>query len=161
MLKHHKDTAMSLGIPEENIFVIENGGRMEFKNGEARRIENVNAGMFLVDAGAIADISDAIMRERQQLSGDGMFVVVARINAQTGQLLGPPDVISRGFADPQAQNGLVDESVAAVTKTLERTAKRRITDAEALKKEIRKDLSSFLSKKTRKRPIILPLVVEV
>ena len=161
MLKHHKDTAMSLGIAEENIFLLENGGRMEFEDGKARRIENVDAGMFLVDAGAIADTSDAIMRERQQLSGDGMFVVVARVDARNGQLLGPPDVISRGFADPQAQNGLVDESIAAVTKTLERTSKKRVTDAEALKKEIRKDLSSFLSKKTRKRPIILPLVVEV
>ena len=62
---------------------------MEFKNGETRRIENVNAGMFFVDAETIADTSDAIMRERQQLSGEGMFVVVARVNAQNGHLLGP------------------------------------------------------------------------
>ncbi len=101
------------------------------------------------------------MRERQQLSGDGMFVVVARVSAQDGQLLAPPDVVSRGFADPQGANGLVEESVAAVTKTLDRTAKKRVTDAEELKKEIRKDLSALLSQKTRKRPIVLPLVVEV
>jgi ribonuclease J len=161
MLKHHKDTAISLGIPEENIFILENGGRMEFRDGEARRIDNVAAGMFLVDAGAIADTSEAIMRERQQLSGEGMFIVVARINAQNGQLLGPPDVISRGFVDPQSSNGLVYESMAVVTRTLERTAKHRVTDWAELKKEIRKDLSGFLSQKTRKRPIILPLIVEV
>jgi ribonuclease J len=83
------------------------------------------------------------------------------VSAQNGQLLGSPDVISRGFADPQGTNGLVDESVATVTKTLERTAKKRVTDAEELKKEIRKDLSAFLSQKARKRPIVLPLVVEV
>jgi ribonuclease J len=160
MLKHHANTAMSLGIPEENIFILENGGRMEFKDGKARRLDNVAAGMFLVDAGAIADTSEAIMRERQQLSGEGMFIVVARINAQNGQLLGPPDVISRGFVDPQASNGLVDESMAVVTRTLERTAKRRVTDWGELKKEIRKDLSNFLSQQTRKRPIILPLIVE-
>jgi ribonuclease J len=117
--------------------------------------------MVLVDAGAIADTSEAIMRERQQLSEDGMFVVVARVNARDGKLLGPPDVISRGFMDQQASNGLVDESIATVTKTLERTAKKHVTDAEELKKEIRKDLSGFLSQKTRKRPIVLPLVVEV
>ncbi len=161
MLKHHANTAMSLGIPKENIFVLENGGQMEFRNGEARRTEDVAAGMFLVDAGAIADTSEAIMRERQQLSGEGMFIVVARINAQNGQLFGPPDVISRGFVDSQASNGLVDESIAVVKRTLERTAKRRITDWSELKKEIRKDLASFLSQKTRKRPIILPLIVEV
>jgi ribonuclease J len=161
MLKHHANTAISLGIPEENIFILENGGRMEFKDGKARRIEDVTAGMFLVDAGAIADTSGAIMRERQQLSEDGMFLVVARVNARDGKLLDPPDVISRGFVDQQASNGLVDESIATVTKTLERTAKKRVTDAEELKKEIRKDLSGFLSQKTRKRPIIIPVIVEV
>ena len=161
MLRHHANTAMSLGILEENIFILENGGRMEFKGGKARRIEDVVAGMFLVDAGAIADTSEAIMRERQQLSEDGMFVVVARVNARDGKLLGSPDVISRGFVDQQASNGLVDESRATVTKTLERTAKKHVTDAEELKKEIRKDLSGFLSQKTRKRPIVLPLVIEV
>ncbi len=112
-------------------------------------------------AGAVADTPEAIMRERQQLSEEGMFIVVARINAQNGQLLGPPDVISRGFVDTQASNGIVDESMAVVTRTLERTAKKRVTERGELKKEIRKDLSSFLSQKTRKRPIVLPLVVEI
>ena len=161
MLRHHANTAESMGIPEENIFILENGGRMEFKNGEARRIDNVAAGMFLVDAGAIADTSSGVMRERQQLSGEGMFIVVARVNAQNGQLLGPADVISRGFVDPRASNGLVDESITVVSETLQRTAEKRVTDRDELKKEIRKDLSGFLSKKTGKRPIVLPLVVEV
>ena len=161
MLKHHANTAISLGIPEANIFILENGGRLEFNEGRARRLENVATGMFLVDAGAVADTPEAIMRERQQLSEEGMFVVVARINAQSGQLLGPPDVISRGFVDTQASNGIVDESMAVVTRTLERTAKKRVTERDELKKEIRKDLSNFLSQKTRRRPIVLPLVVEV
>jgi ribonuclease J len=161
MLRHHANTAMSLGIPEENIFVLENGEPIEFKDGDARRIDSVQAGMFLVDAGSVADTSESIMRERQQLSEEGMFIVVARINAQSGELLGPPDVISRGFVDPQSQNGLVGESIDVVTKTLQRTASRRVTDWSELKKEIRKDLSGFLSQKTRKRPIILPLIVEV
>ena len=161
MLRHHAETGVSMGIPRENIFVLENGDRMEFRNGKARKIEPVSAGMFLVDAGTVADTSESIMRERQQLSEEGMFIVVARINAQSGELLGPPDVISRGFVDPQAQNGLVDESIEVVTKTLQGTASRNVTDWGELKKAIRKDLSSFLSQKTRKRPIILPLIVEV
>jgi ribonuclease J len=160
-LKHHANTGMSLGIPEENIFILENGGRIEFKNDEARRLDNVPAGMFLVDGGGVADTSESVMRERQQLSAEGMFIVVARINAQTGELLGPPDVISRGFVSPQGANGLVEESVEVVNRTLQRTASQRITDWSELKNEIRKDLSSFLSERTRKRPIILPLIVEV
>jgi ribonuclease J len=160
-LRHHANTAMSMGIPEKNIFILENGGTIEFKNGEARRAENVAAGMFLVDGGGLAESSTGVMRERQQLSEDGMFIVVARINAQDGQLLGPPDVISRGFVDPQASNGLADESIAVVTKTLERTASQRVTDWGELKNAVRKDLSGFLNQKTRKRPIILPLIVEV
>ena len=161
MLRHHANTAISVGIPEENIFILENGACLEFENGEARMAENVAAGMFLVDAGAIAESSGGVMRERQQLSEDGMFIVVARINAQNGQLLGPPDVISRGFVDQQASNGLVDESMAVVTGTLERTARRQVTDWGELKKAIRQDLSRFLSDRTGKRPIILPLIVEV
>jgi ribonuclease J len=159
-LRHHADTAMSLGIPEENIFILENGGRLEFSDGHARRIENVAAGMFLVDAGAVADTPEAVMPERQQLSEEGMFIVVARINAQSGELLGPPDVISRGVVTPQGANGLVEESVEVVYRTLERTASRRITDWGELKNAIRKDLSGFLSQRTRKRPLILPLIVE-
>ena len=160
-LRHHANTAIGMGIPEENIFVLENGDKLEFRNGEARKMDRVPAGMFLVDAGSVADTSEAIMRERQQLSEEGMFIVVARINAQSGELLGPPDVISRGFMDQQAQNGLADESIDVVTKTLQRTASRRVTDWGELKNAIRRDLSGFLSQKTRKRPIILPLIVEV
>src|SRR5215204_2907050 len=161
-LKHHAETAMSLGVPEENIFILENGGRVEFTAGDkAQVIDPVPAGMFLVDGGGVADTSTAIMRERQQLSEEGMFIVIARINAQNGALLSPPDVISRGFVDPQAQNGLVDESIGVVTQTLEKTASGRVTDWSELKNAIRRDLSTFLSQRTRKRPIILPLIVEV
>jgi ribonuclease J len=160
-LRHHANTGMSMGIPEENVFVLENGDRLEFADGEARRLDAVPAGMFLVDGGGVADTSGAIMRERQQLSEEGMFIVVARINAQSGEPLGPPDVISRGFVDPQAANGLVDGSIEVVAETLKRTASRHITDWGELKNAIRRDLSAFLSERTRKRPIILPLIVEV
>ncbi len=160
-LKHHAQTAMTLGFSEENILILENGGRVEFRDGEARRLESVSAGMFLVDGGGVADTSESVMRERQQLSEEGMFIVVARINAQTGEPLGPPDVISRGFVSPQGANGLVEESIEVVGRTLERTASRNVTDWGELKKAIRRDLSGFLSERTRKRPIILPLIVEV
>jgi len=159
-LRHHADTAMSLGIPEENVFILENGGRLEFSDGHARRIDSVPAGMFLVDAGAVADTPESVMRERQQLSEEGMFIVVARVNAQTGALLGPPDVISRGVVTPQGANGLVEESVEVVNRTLQRTASRNVTDWGELKNAIRRDLAGFLSQRTRKRPLILPLIVE-
>jgi ribonuclease J len=161
MLTHHANTATGMGIPRENIYILENGNCLEFKNGEARRADNVAAGMFLVDAGAIADGSSSVMRERQQLSEDGMFIVVARVSAQNGQLLGPPDVISRGFVNAQGANGLTEQSIDTVQRALERTASRQVTDRGELKNAIRKDLSGFLSEQTGKRPIILPLIVEV
>ena len=160
-LRHHANTAMTLGIPEANIFILENGDKLEFKNGKARRAESVSAGMFLVDGGGLAEGASGVMRERQQLSEDGMFIVVARVSAQNGQLLGPPDLISRGFVSPQGSNGLMEQSTETVRKTLERTAKGRVTDRSELKNAVRKDLSGFLSNKTGKRPIILPLIVEV
>jgi ribonuclease J len=122
MLRHHARTAMSVGIPEENTFIMENGDRLEFRDDRARRIDSVPSGTFLVDGGGAADASEAIVRERQQLSEE--------------------------------------DSIGVVRKTLERTAKRHVTDWGELKKEIRKDLAAFLSQKTRKRPIILPLIVE-
>jgi ribonuclease J len=161
MLTHHANTATGMGMPRENIYILENGNCLEFKNGEARRADNVAAGMFLVDAGAIADGSSSVMRERQQLSEDGMFIVVARVSAQNGQLLGPPDVISRGFVNAQGANGLTEQSIDTVQRALERTASRQVTDRGELKNAIRKDLSGFLSEQTGKRPIILPLIVEV
>ncbi|BBL78878.1 ribonuclease J [Rubrobacter xylanophilus] len=161
-LMHHAFTARALGIPEERIFVLENGARLEFRsNGEARRIENVPSGMFVVDGGGLADTSGAVMRERQQLAEEGMFIVIARIDSQTGALVGEPDVISRGFVDPQAANGLVEGSIEVVSRTLRRTASRKITDWGQLKNEIRRDLTSFLAERTNKRPMILPLIVEV
>ena len=160
-LRHHANTAISLGISEDNVFILENGDCLEFDDGGASLAGNVAAGMFLVDAGAIAESSSGVMRERQQLSEDGMFIVVARINAQNGQLLSPPDVISRGFVSPQDANGLVDQSIEVVSQTLQRTASQRVTDWGELKNAIRKDLSGFLSGRTGKRPIILPLIVEV
>jgi ribonuclease J len=160
-LKHHADTAITLGIPEQNTFILENGGGIEFRDGEARRLDKVPSGMFLVDGGGLADTSAAVMRERQQLSEEGMFIVVARINAQSGEPLGPPDVISRGFVSPQGSNGLAEESIEVVSHTLENTARRHVTDWGELKNAIRRDLSGFLSERTRKRPIILPLIVEV
>src|ERR671938_50166 len=84
-LRPHANTAMAMGYTEDNIFILENGGRLEFTDGEARQLENVSAGLFLVDGGGVADTSESVMRERQQLSEEGMFIVVARINAQTGE----------------------------------------------------------------------------
>jgi len=161
MLVRHAETAVSLGIPRDRIFVLENGDRLEFRGDRARKLDPVSAGRFLVDRGGIGDATDEVVRERQKLSEEGMFIVVARVDAQTGKALGPPDVISRGFVDPRTSNGFVGDSVRVVTETLERTAKRKVTDWGALKTEIRRDLSGFLSQKTGKRPIILPLIVEV
>jgi ribonuclease J len=161
MLHHHANTGVSLGIPRENIFILENGDRLQFVDGAARKLDPISAGMFLVDGGGLAESSDGIVRERQRLAEDGMLVVIARINAQDGQPLGPPDVVSRGFVEAAETNGLMDESISVVSETLKRTASRRVTDWGQLKNEIRKDLSSFLAGKTRKRPIVLPLIVEV
>lgn len=160
-LRHHADTAYSMGIAQEDTFILENGGRIGFGDGDARILENVSAGMFLVDGGGVANDPDGVVRERQRLAEDGMFVVIARINAQSGELLGPPDVLSRGFLTPSEANGLTRDSIGVVEDTLQRTAQRRITDWGELKGAIRKDLSGFLSERTSKRPIILPLIVEV
>lgn len=160
MLRHHAKTAMDMGIAQEDIFILENGGRMEFSDGKAERLDDVTSGLFLIDSGTISDTWESIMRERSQLLEDGTFIVVVRINAQNGRLLASPDIISRGLVQSSRRDDLVGESVAVVNKTLEKTAKQQLTDRAGLKKEIRRDLSKFLSKKSGKHPMILPIIVE-
>ena len=101
------------------------------------------------------------MRERTQLLEDGTLIVVVKVDARSGGLLAPPDVVSRGLAVTRGDKDLVVEASAVVTKTLAQTEKKSVTDRTELKKAIRRDLSRVLSKRSGQRPIILPIVVEV
>ncbi len=160
-LKHHADIAAEVGIPRDRIFILENGDVIEFERKEARVNGKVGAGVVLVDGLGVGDIGDIVLRDRQLLSTDGVLVVVVGINVQNGELVSGPEIISRGFVYMKEAGELIEEAREQVQAVLERTAKEHITDWSVLKSDVRGALSRFLYAKTKRRPMIMPIIIEV
>lgn len=160
-LKHHADLAESIGIPPENIFIPENGTILRFTAKKGQVGGTVSAGAMFVDGLGVGDIGDVVLRDRLHLSQDGVFIVVVAINKQNCQVLAGPDVISRGFVYPQDVEGLIDEAKEQVKKALEICAEEGIVDESILKIHIRDSLSRYLYGKTKRRPMVMPVIVEV
>jgi len=160
-LKHHADIANEIGIPSENILIIENGDVVEFDKGKAEINEKVSAGVVLVDGLGVGDIGDIVLRDRQLLSTDGVVVVVVGINVQNGELVNGPEIISRGFVYMKEAEELIEEAREQVQAVFEHTSKEHITDWSVLKSDVRSALGRFLYAKTKRRPMIMPIIVEV
>jgi len=161
-LRHHADIARDMGIPKENIFVAANGDVVEIDQaGKGYMKEKVPAGVVLVDGLGVGDIGDVVLRDRQQLASDGILIVVVTIDKQTGDLISVPDLVTRGFVYVRESGELLDEARERVVKTLECTAKDNITDWSVLKTDVRKALSTFIYDKIKRRPMIMPIIVEV
>jgi ribonuclease J len=161
-LKHHADLAMELDIPSDKIFISSNGDVIEFdSNGGAKMTERVTAGAILVDGLGVGDIGDIVLRDRQQLSSDGILRVVVTIDKQNGRLITAPDLVTRGFVYVKESGELLDEARIRVTETLEKTASEQVTDWAVLKADVRRALSSFIYEKIKRRPMIMPIIVEI
>ncbi|MBE0446691.1 MAG: ribonuclease J [Actinobacteria bacterium] len=161
-LKHHAELASELGVSKGNIFIAGNGDVIEFDDdSNARMKERVTAGAVLVDGLGVGDIGDVVLRDRQQLASDGILIVVVTIDRQNGQIIAGPDLVTRGFVYVRESGELLDEARDRVIKTLERTAADAITDWSILKADVRRTLSSFIYDKIKRRPMIMPIIVEV
>lgn len=160
-LKYHAMLAESVGVPHENIFVLQNGDVLDISPKKAEVVDRVQAGMILVDGLGVGDVGNVVLRDRQQLAEDGIFMVVVAINAQTGEIVSRPEIISRGFVYVREAQDLLDEARQRVEERLAKTAKEHVTDWGVLKADVRNALSQFLYDETGRRPMILPVVVEV
>lgn len=163
MLKLHKKLAMSIGISEENIVVPDNGSIIEITdNGSkiALRKEKAPSGNMIVDGFSVSDEQDVVMRDRQMLAQDGMFVVVATIDLNTRTLKKSPDIISRGFVYLKESQDLLREARGLIKKTVEDQARTmNPVDFETIKNVLGENLSKFLYQKTAKRPLVIPVVL--
>ncbi len=157
MLVLHAQLAESVGIPRENNFVIENGQVIEFDEEGAFLAEVVPSGQILVDGLGIGDIGKVVLRDRHLLSRDGFVVIVMAIDEKTGQLVDGPDIISRGFVYVRDSEELIEEAKERVIDLLESGKMHRDTAATV----IRDNLSTFLYRRTRRNPMIFPVVLEV
>ncbi len=161
MLVKHAQLGREIGIPPENIFVGENGQIIEFTKRTARLAGRVTAGKVLVDGLGVGDIGNIVLRDRKQLSNDGIVIVVVTINKELGQVVAGPDIVSRGFVYVRESEELMDYAKDKVKVALEKCENRKITDWGTIKSNIRDVLGKYLYEKTRRRPMILPIIMEV
>lgn len=161
-LHHHKKTAVSVGFPEKNVFIVDNGQIIEFSRHEGRPTnKRVNTDYVFVDGLGVGDVSNVVLRDRQQMAADGMLMVIVTVDGKTGNLVNTPDIISRGFVYMKESQRLIAETSEKVKKILKDREPRMAADDTMIKNKLRDDLGAFLFQKTERRPLILPVIIKV
>ncbi|TAL20058.1 ribonuclease J [Patescibacteria group bacterium] len=162
LLRENAKVAASIGFPKENIFIADNGQVMEFTRGEGRLTsEKVPSNYVFVDGLGVGDVSEVVLRDRQELAADGMVVVITVVDAKTGALVGKPDIISRGFIQLEKKKELIEQTRERVTRLIRDRDPQSAADENLIKSKIRDDIGQFLFQKTERRPMVLPVVIEV
>ncbi|NTW05180.1 MAG: ribonuclease J [Peptococcaceae bacterium] len=160
MLIKHAELAKEMGIPSNNIFVCENGQVLEFTRRSGRHAGRVTSGKVLVDGLGVGDVGNVVLRDRKQLSQDGILIVVITISRESGAIVAGPDIVSRGFVYVKESEKLMDEIREKVNIALDKCFDNNITEWSAIKSQIRDALWKFLYEKTRRRPMILPIIMD-
>jgi len=161
MLIKHSKLAAELGVDPGNIFVAENGQILEFSQKRGRIAGRVPSGRVLVDGLGVGDVGNIVLRDRKQLSQDGILIVVVTLDKEKGQVVAGPDIVSRGFVYVRESEELLDEAKIRVTQSLEKCCGGKTSDWSTIKSSIRDTLGKFLFEKTHRRPMILPIIMEV
>jgi ribonuclease J len=162
LLEGHRVLGEEVGIPKENIFVAENGQIMEFDEKGARlTTEKVPTEYIMVDGLGVGDVSEVVLRDRMALAEDGVFVVIATIDRKTGGLVGSPDIISRGFVYMRENKELIERARTFVKGLLKDKDPKTPAFDETLRNKIRNDVGQFLFTATKRRPMVLPVIIEV
>ena len=157
----HSQLAEAVGVPSESIFRVENGVPLEIDDKGARLGKPETAGMVFVDGVDIGDVTDVAMRDRRMLSADGIFIIVATISEQDGSSVVAPEVMARGVPFLDAGGKIIEELRDAVEDSLDRAADQRVTEIEVLESMLHDDLAAFIYNRLKRRPMVLPVVVEV
>jgi ribonuclease J len=160
-LRLHSELAQAVGVPPKSIFRGENGLPLEIDASGARFGEREQAGMIFVDGVDVGDIEDVALRDRRMLSADGIFIVVATISEQDGRSVVPPEIIFRGVPFVDESDSFVEELREAVDGSLARSADEEIREIDLLQDHLHDDVAEFVYDRLRRRPMILPVVVEV
>ena len=157
----HANLAQSLGMPKENIVIAENGSVIEITKNSIGINGKVQAGKVLVDGLGVGDVGNIVLRDRRQLSQDGIMIVVVTIDKENCHVVSGPDIVSRGFVYVREAEGLMDEARDKVQMALEKCEENGISEWSAIKSTVRDSLGRFLYERTRRRPMILPIIMEI
>ena len=159
-LKKHAITAASLGIPTSNILIAENGSNIILSQDE-KLGEPVTAGAVMVDGLGVGDVGNVVLRDRKHLSEDGLVIIVATVDSKTGKVLAGPDLVSRGFVYVRENESLMDGAQSIVETALDRCVDEHVRDWNSVKTRVREALSSYIYRRTKRSPMILPILMEV
>ncbi len=160
-LMAHKDTAIEMGIPKENVFISGNGKIIEMDDNSAEYIGTVISGRVMVDGLGVGDVGSVVLRDRQHLSQDGLIVIVMGMDGQTGEIVSGPDVISRGFVYIRESENLMEQVKSFIKETVVELEEGHITDWTIIKSTLKDDVRDFIFNKTKRNPMILPIILEV
>ncbi|WIV20836.1 ribonuclease J [Paenibacillus polygoni] len=161
MQRRHALLAEAVGVERENIFITDIGEVVEIQGGSARKAGKVSSGNVLIDGLGVGDVGNIVLRDRKLLSQDGILVVVVTLSKQDGKIVSGPDIISRGFVYVRESEGLLDEANRIVTSTLQKLMSENVNEWASLKTNVKDSLGRFLYEQTRRRPMILPIIMEV
>ncbi len=160
-LKTHAKLAQEMGMHPNNIIISDIGKVIELTPNSAKINGSVPAGKVFVDGYGVGDVGSVVLRDRKHLAEDGMIVVVASLSGEDGSLVSGPDIITRGFVYVKESEGLMEDLRNVALEALDRCQEQRVTDWATIKSAIKNDLSGFLYKKTKRNPMILPVIMEV
>lgn len=157
----HKELALKLNIPEENIFIADNGNVLETDGVDMKLAGQVPAGRVLIDGLGVGDVGSVVLRDRKHLAQDGLIIVVASINKAAGKIVSGPDIVSRGFVYVRESEELMEESRALMLSVMEKNLAPNMREWGTLKNLMKDALGSFIFSKTRRSPMILPIIMEI
>ncbi len=160
-LMTHAKLAEDLGITRSSIFVMENGQILELDEREAQVTGKVASGKILVDGLGVGDVGNIVLRDRRQLAQDGIIIVVVTIDKEIVEIAAGPDLVSRGFVYVRESEQLMEEAREKVREALEVCMKKGLTEWAMIKAQVREKLSRFLYEKTGRKPMILPIIMEI
>lgn len=160
-LMAHRDTALEMGIARENIFITGNGKVLELNENEAKFTGAVPSGRVMVDGLGVGDVGNVVLRDRQHLSSDGLIVIVMSMDKDTGEIVSGPDVISRGFVYVRESENLMEDVKSYIREEIQQLEERHIKDWTTIKSTLKDDVRDFVYDKTKRNPMILPIIMEV
>jgi ribonuclease J len=161
MLVQHGKLATQTGVHPENVFVVENGDILEFTREYGDKVGKTYGGNVLVDGSGVGDVGEAVLRDRRLLAGDGIMLVVVTIDSEDARIIAGPDLISRGVFYIPESDGVMEELRAELGTVIEELPVETMRDVNAVKEHIKRGLAKAVHNRSKRRPVIIPVVMEV